>query len=86
MNETIGCLVTAHRSGARTPADTVAECFARIRRHADPALFERMDRMLRSPNSTLLRWGIVQCLFWIHGVHNLYDLTKSITRFDISPV
>lgn len=39
MTETIASILDAHRSGARTPADTVAESFARIRAHADPAVF-----------------------------------------------
>jgi allophanate hydrolase len=32
-------IIRTHRSGARTPEDTVAQTFARIRAHADPALF-----------------------------------------------
>ncbi|HEV2955815.1 MAG TPA: amidase family protein, partial [Xanthobacteraceae bacterium] len=36
---TIASLVAAHRTGARSPEQTVAQCFARIRAHADPAVF-----------------------------------------------
>jgi allophanate hydrolase len=36
---TIAAMIAAHRSGATTPAQTVAECYARIRAHADPAIF-----------------------------------------------
>jgi allophanate hydrolase len=36
---TIASLVAAHRSGARSPEQTVARSFARIREHNDPALF-----------------------------------------------
>jgi allophanate hydrolase len=36
---TIASLVAAHRTGARSPEQTVAQCFARIRVHDDPAVF-----------------------------------------------
>jgi allophanate hydrolase len=36
---TVAAIIAAHRSGRRTPADTVAQCFARIRAHGDPAIF-----------------------------------------------
>jgi allophanate hydrolase len=36
---TIASLVAAHRTGARSPEQTVRECYARIRAHGDPALF-----------------------------------------------
>jgi allophanate hydrolase len=36
---TIASLVAAHRTGARSPEQTVAQCFARIRAHDDPAVF-----------------------------------------------
>lgn len=39
MADTIDDILEAHRSGERTPEDTVAQAFARIRAHADPALF-----------------------------------------------
>src|SRR3974390_1293232 len=39
MNSTISTLVDAHRSGATSPEGTVAECYARIRAHNDPAVF-----------------------------------------------
>jgi allophanate hydrolase len=39
VTETIASILTAHRSGKRTPADTVAASFARIRAHDDPAIF-----------------------------------------------
>jgi len=39
LTETIAEILEAHRSGATTPADTVARSFARIRAHADPAVF-----------------------------------------------
>src|SRR5690242_5133241 len=37
--ETVADILTAHRAGAMTLADTVARCYARIRAHADPAIF-----------------------------------------------
>jgi allophanate hydrolase len=37
--ETVADILAAHRAGAVTPADTVARCYARIRAHADPAIF-----------------------------------------------
>ena len=37
--ETIAALVAAHRSGAVTPAQTVARSYQRIRDHNDPAVF-----------------------------------------------
>jgi len=37
--ETLADILAAHRAGAMTPADTVARCHARIRAHADPAIF-----------------------------------------------
>jgi allophanate hydrolase len=37
--ETVAEIVRAHRAGAMAPADTVARTFARIRAHADPAVF-----------------------------------------------
>jgi allophanate hydrolase len=39
LTETIAEILHAHRSGATTPADTVVRSFARIRAHADPAVF-----------------------------------------------
>ncbi|WP_291605369.1 allophanate hydrolase [Bradyrhizobium sp.] len=39
MTETVASIVAAHRAGTRTPAETVARSFARIRDHADPAVF-----------------------------------------------
>jgi allophanate hydrolase len=36
---TIAALLDAHRSGAMTPETTIADCFARIRAHGDPAIF-----------------------------------------------
>ena len=39
MIETIVEILAAHRSGTATPAQTIARCYARIRAHADPALF-----------------------------------------------
>ena len=37
--ETVADILAAHRAGSTTPADTVARCYARIRAHADPAIF-----------------------------------------------
>jgi allophanate hydrolase len=39
VSETVAELVAAHRAGTTGPADTVARTFARLRDHADPALF-----------------------------------------------
>lgn len=39
VNHTAAAIVAAHRSGAVSPQDTVAECYARIRAHNDPAIF-----------------------------------------------
>ncbi len=55
--------------------------------HANPELFVPIEQMLRSPEADpMLRWRIIQRLFWVHGVDNLYDLAKEITRFEISTV
>ena len=39
MTETVAEILSAYRSGAASPADIVARSFARIRAHADPAIF-----------------------------------------------
>ncbi|QWG18931.1 allophanate hydrolase [Bradyrhizobium sediminis] len=39
MTETVAGIVAAHRSGAMSPAQTVARSFQRIRDHNDPAVF-----------------------------------------------
>ena len=39
MNLTVAAILEAHRSGAATPAETMAACYARIRAHDDPAVF-----------------------------------------------
>src|SRR3978361_2180765 len=39
LTETIAEILQAHRTGTATPADTVARSYARIRAHADPAVF-----------------------------------------------
>jgi allophanate hydrolase len=39
VGETVAAIVEAHRSGASTPAATVARTYARIRAHGDPAVF-----------------------------------------------
>ena len=37
--KTVSEIVAEHRSGAASPEDTIAQCYARIRAHADPAIF-----------------------------------------------
>jgi allophanate hydrolase len=39
MNSTISDIVEAHRTGARSPEATIADCYARIRAYGDPAVF-----------------------------------------------
>jgi allophanate hydrolase len=39
VTETVAAIVTAHRAGTLSPAQTVARSFARIREHNDPAIF-----------------------------------------------
>jgi allophanate hydrolase len=39
LPETVADILAAHRAGTMTPAETVARSFARIRAHADPAIF-----------------------------------------------
>ena len=39
MSETAASIVAAHRAGILTPEQTVARSYARIRAHADPAIF-----------------------------------------------
>ena len=39
MAETVLDIVAAHRAGTATPSETVARTYARIRTHADPAMF-----------------------------------------------
>ena len=39
MTKTAAEIVAEHRAGAATPEDTIAQCYARIRAHADPAIF-----------------------------------------------
>ncbi len=39
MIRTVASIVAAHRSGAASPEQTVAETFARVRAHGDPAIF-----------------------------------------------
>jgi allophanate hydrolase len=39
LRGTLGSIVAAHFAGATTPAQTVAESYARIRAHDDPAIF-----------------------------------------------
>ncbi len=39
MPETLARIVAAHRAGTMAPADTVARCYARIKAHADDAMF-----------------------------------------------
>ena len=39
MTETVAAIVHAHRSGAATPAETVARNFAHIRDYGDPSVF-----------------------------------------------
>ena len=39
VTETVAAIVTAHRAGTTSPAETVARSFARIRSHNDPAIF-----------------------------------------------
>lgn len=55
--------------------------------HADPAIFAKLEQMLRSPQADpMMRWRVIQRLFWVHGKSNLYDLVKEITRFEVSSV
>ena len=39
LGDTVAAIVEAHRSGATSPEATVARSYARIRAHADPAVF-----------------------------------------------
>lgn len=39
MTDTIASILEAHRTGAATPAQTIARTYARIRAHGDPAIF-----------------------------------------------
>ena len=39
MPETVADILAAHRAGRTTPEETVARSYARIRAHADPAIF-----------------------------------------------
>jgi allophanate hydrolase len=39
VTETVAAIVQAHRAGTASPAETVERTFARIRAHADPAVF-----------------------------------------------
>jgi allophanate hydrolase len=39
VSRTAAEIVADHRSGAASPEDTIAQCYARIRAHADPAVF-----------------------------------------------
>jgi pimeloyl-ACP methyl ester carboxylesterase len=55
--------------------------------HADPAAFAPFEQFLCSPEADpMLRWRLIQRLFWVHGKSNLYDLVKDIMRFEISSV
>jgi dienelactone hydrolase len=64
------------------PAEVLADL-----EHADPALFLPLEHMLRSPKADpMLRWRIIQRLFWVHGVDSLHALAREIARFEISAV
>jgi len=39
LAETAAAIVAAHRAGTLTPEQTVSRCYARLRAHADPAMF-----------------------------------------------
>jgi allophanate hydrolase len=39
VNGTVAAIVAAHRSGAASPEQTIARCYARIRGYGDPAVF-----------------------------------------------
>ena len=39
MTKTAAEIVADHRAGTTNPEDTIAQCYARIRAHADPAIF-----------------------------------------------
>jgi allophanate hydrolase len=39
VNTTVSAIVAAHRTGATKPESTIADCYARIRAHGDPAVF-----------------------------------------------
>ena len=39
MADTAAEIVASHRAGTTTPAETIARSYARLRRHADPAIF-----------------------------------------------
>lgn len=59
MTETVAEILEAYRSGAATPADMVARSFARIRSHADPAIFItlREEREVAAEALALARTG-----------------------------
>jgi allophanate hydrolase len=68
VTETVAEILSAYRSGATAPADIVARSFARIRAHADPAIFialrEEADvlaearELARTADSALPLYGI----------------------------
>ena len=39
MTKTAAEIATEHRTGAASPEETIAQCYARIRAHDDPAIF-----------------------------------------------
>src|SRR5918996_3413579 len=39
MTKTAAEIAAEHRAGAVSPEETIAQCYARIRAHADPAIF-----------------------------------------------
>jgi allophanate hydrolase len=39
VTETVADIVAAHRAGTRTPAQTIAQTYQRIRKHNDPSIF-----------------------------------------------
>jgi len=59
LTETVAEILAAYRAGTVTPEDIVARSFARIRAHADPAIFItlRDEAALRAEASTLMRNG-----------------------------
>ena len=82
VTHTVTEILAAHRSGRSTPDETLAQSFARIRAHGDPAVFitlrdvdrkdaEPVDRDVDEcrPQRGLLRIGIEVLVFDLFRLH-----------------
>ena len=84
MRVTAAATVAAHRSGESSPQATIADCYARIRAHADPAIIEQNIAAIlaegdaRPDHLVRLTWYVVDMDEYLANLKELGQIYREI--------